>query len=448
MNFSIIQKSQIDTENRLDAEYYQPEYLELDKKLNINHPHLLGSYLEYLTDGAHKTPIYQNDGIMFLSSGLIHENYIDFADAKFISEKEDKSLRHCKPQLNDILISKSGKIGTATVFSELVNCNLFEGVALLRTKNINPYFLSVFLNSRFGQKQIEKLVIGISQPHLHLEQIEKIRIPSIPSSLQANIEKVFQGSLTFLKKSENLYQKANDLLLEEMELKDFQVTEDLNYVVNYSDTGKVNRIDADYFQPKYEELLVRIKKHNPKSLGQLVSMKKGFEPGSEAYQDEGKTFIRVSSLSKNGVENKDQKCLSDELYQKLKGNFEPKVGEILLTKDATLGIAYVLKEPVEGVISGGILRLTTKTNLDLEYLALCINSMVGQLQAERDAGGSIIVHWKPEQIRNVLIPILPKEVQQKIADLVKKSHEARKKSKQLLEEAKSRVEEMIEKNAV
>lgn len=34
--------------------------------------------------------------------------------------------------------------------------------------------------------------------------------------------------------------------------------------------------------------------------------------------------------------------------------------------------------------------------------------------------------------------------QQKIADLVVKSHEARKKSKELLEEAKRKVEEMIE----
>ena len=37
------------------------------------------------------------------------------------------------------------------------------------------------------------------------------------------------------------------------------------------------------------------------------------------------------------------------------------------------------------------------------------------------------------------------KIQQKIADLVKKSHEARKKSKELLEEAKRKVEEMIEK---
>lgn len=66
-------------------------------------------------------------------------------------------------------------------------------------------------------------------------------------------------------------------------------------------------------------------------------MKKGIEPRAEAYQDEGNLFIRVSSLSKKGIEDKDQKYLSEELYQRLKKNHEPRIGDILLTKDATPG---------------------------------------------------------------------------------------------------------------
>jgi restriction endonuclease S subunit len=175
-------------------------------------------------------------------------------------------------------------------------------------------------------------------------------------------------------------------------------------------------------------------------------IKKGIEIGSEQYQEEGKLFIRVSNLSKHGLVERDQKYLSEELYQKLKKDFEPKVGEILLTKDATPGIAYLLKEPVEGIIAGGILRLRVKPDINPEYLALLINSIVGQMQVEKDTGGSVIFHWRPDQIKNLLIPILSQPTQQKIADLVQKSHEARKKAKQLLEEAKRKVEKLIEKN--
>ena len=104
---------------------------------------------------------------------------------------------------------------------------------------------------------------------------------------------------------------------------------------------------------------------------------------------------------------------------------------------------YFLKEPIEGIIASGIMRLKVKDDIDPEYLALCINSIVGQMLIERDSGGSIIAHWKPEQIKRLQIPIFSKSTQQKIADLVRQSHEARKKAKELLEQAKQRVEELI-----
>jgi restriction endonuclease S subunit len=44
-----------------------------------------------------------------------------------------------------------------------------------------------------------------------------------------------------------------------------------------------------------------------------------------------------------------------------------------------------------------------------------------------------------------LIPVLPKPTQQKIAELVQKSHEARSKAKELLAEVKQKVEKLIEK---
>jgi restriction endonuclease S subunit len=68
------------------------------------------------------------------------------------------------------------------------------------------------------------------------------------------------------------------------------------------------------------------------------------------------------------------------------------------------------------------------------------------MQVERDCGGSVILHWKPEQVKRLLIPLLPPSIQQKIASLVQQSHEARKKAKELLEIAKKAVEIAIEKN--
>ena len=66
------------------------------------------------------------------------------------------------------------------------------------------------------------------------------------------------------------------------------------------------------------------------------------------------------------------------------------------------------------------------------------------MQAERDAGGSIIQHWKPSEIENVIIPILEPEVQQEITNKIRDSFMLRGESERLLNLAKAAVEIAIE----
>ena len=82
-----------------------------------------------------------------------------------------------------------------------------------------------------------------------------------------------------------------------------------------------------------------------------------------------------------------------------------------------------------------------------EYIALVVNSKICQMQANRDCSGALITHWKLEQIRKMKIPLLNQSVMEKLADLVICSKNARKQSKELLETAKRRIEELIEETA-
>lgn len=456
ITYSIIQKSQLEGAHRLDAEYYQPEYLDVHNKINS-----LGVEVKLLRDiiirpvitgSTPKTRDCKGDDtdIKFVKTDTLRKGEIVFENIDCLPVKS--SRKYSEPQAGDVLVTIIGAthdiVGrSAMVFDGDPKMNINQNIVLIRvnTKLILPSFLEAFLLGKFGRDQLWQQSRQTEQVNLNCREVELVKIPIFPLEYQKNVENLINLSRKLKNDSLILYKLAEDLLLEELGIKNFQVDDDLSFIVNLSDVQSVNRIDAEYFQPKYQKVVDQIKKNNAQLFGNLVTMKKGFEPGSEAYQEQGKLFIRVSSLSKFGIDNKDQKYLSDELYGKLKTDYEPRIGEILLTKDATPGIAYVVKEPIEGIISGGILSLKVKTDTNQEYLALCINSIVGKMQAERDAGGSVIAHWKPEQIKNLLIPILPKSTQEKIAELVRKSHEARKKSKELLEEAKRKVEEIIEK---
>ncbi len=450
ISHSIIKKSQLEGTHRIDAEYYRPEYLEIKDKLSKIKTSPLKEVTIISTGAAYSSEhMGSNFEIPLARIGDV-TNKIEVSDWIKLSKEEFEKFKNKKIKNLDIIMTMTGDP------PDVGKCNLIkvsddqilafnQRVAKLSAK-ISPYYLFAYLSTEIARLQSERNALGIRQRNVGINDLRNIQV-ALPYRIdyQAIFDNLVDQHLIELKNANIFYSQAEDLLLQELGLKDFKAEEDLSCIANLSDVKSVHRIDAEYFQPKYEKLIEKIKKYNLKSLGDLASMKKGFEPGSDEYQDNGKLFLRVSSISKNGLIDKDQKYISDELYSKLKNNFEPKKGEILLTKDATPGIAYVLKDLVEGILASGVMRLKLKENIEPEYIALCINSIICQMQIERDAGGSIISHWKPEQIKKLQIPILPKSSHQKIADLVRRSHEARKKAKELLEEAKHKVEEIISK---
>lgn len=448
ITYSIIQKSQLEGAHRIDAEYYQPDYLVYQKRLELLHAINLVDLTRKIDVGFVSSMVshFHENGIMLLRTQNVKPFIVDIEDdLVFIDEEFHNKLKKSQIRAGQVLLARSGSIGDAAIVPQDFPIANSADIILIETKDtLLPEFLTAFLNSRYGKSQIERGSSGGLQGHINLFSLEMLKVPKIGLDQQDVIKEVVLKAIHTAEDSKLYYQKAENLLLEELELKDFRVKESLSWIVNLSEVEKAHRIDAEYFQPKYKNLIEKLQNQNTKKLGEIVSMKKGFEPGSEAYKDNGKLFIRVSSLSKFDIEEEDQKYLSDDFYQKLKKDFQPQIGEVLLTKDATPGIAFVVKEQIEGIISGGITRLKLREAIDPEYLTICINSIIGKWQAEHDAGGSIIAHWKPEQIANLLIPILPIEIQQQIADLVRKSHDTRKRSKELLEEAKRKVEEMIE----
>jgi restriction endonuclease S subunit len=108
-------------------------------------------------------------------------------------------------------------------------------------------------------------------------------------------------------------------------------------------------------------------------------------------------------------------------------------------------MAYMLREDADFITSGAILHLTVKNRKVLpEYLTLALNSKVVQQQAERDSGGSIILHWRTNEIENVVVPVIDDKIQQQIAELIEKSFYLCSESERLLNEAKDMVEREIE----
>ena len=351
---------------------------------------------------------------------------------------------------NDLLFTVVGTLGKVAIAQKKDNHSIFSCKnTLLRSKNINPYYLLSYLNSPIGQIFSLRGKRGAIQEGLNLSDLKEIGVFLASTDFQSQMEKLVKKSFGLVNQSKSLYSQAEQLLLSELGLLGWKPKHTLSFVKNFSNTKESNRFDAEYFQPEYEEIVEAVKKYKGgfEELGNLVKVKKSVEPGSEAYQENGIPFVRVSNLSKFELSNNNQQFISEELYGELKTH-QPKQGEILLSKDATPGMAWYLNEKVQKmIVSGGILRLKIDNKRVLpEYLTLVLNSVIVQKQIERDSGGSIINHWRPDQVKATIVPILGEGKQKEITELVEKSFNDRKLSKSLLEIAKQGVEMAIEKN--
>ncbi len=447
MVYSIIKKSELEGALRLDAEYYQPEYF-IDFKKGKWAP--IGKFLESCQYGLSKAmnietgyPIFRMNDI---KNGFLVDDELKFADIStelFNQYKLDK---------NDVLFNRVnseefvGRTGIFKMEKDFIFASYLIRLKVNKGGKILSDYLNIFLNSSFGKKQIRKFSRrAVNQANVNAEELKKIKIAVLPLPIQRNIKLLSDKSWSQFNQSKLFYNQAEELLLKELELKDFKSGNELYNIVNLADVKDANRIDAEYFQVKYEKLVSKIKNKNTQSLENYI---KNYSTGtpfkSNNYQENGVPLIRINNIKKGYLDLTNTAYLSERAYlMALKDIAKP--GDIVLSMSGNVGMSAIVPDDIpKSSVNQRILKFTSK-NINKDYLVFLLNSIVGSYQLERIGTGGVQTNISYRDIKNLLIPTLPKLTQQKIADLVIQSHQARKEAEQLLEEAKQKVEDLIEK---
>lgn len=436
---------------RIDANTYKKDYIRTENLIRK----LPYSTIEHLSSSVQNFGAYSlcnfinfvETGIPFLMTENIRHNYIDWNIQKCVDNESHNLLvkSHCKK--NQVLVTMAGEyLGRVAVYDKDEICSSNQAIAKVTLKiKENAFVVSTFLNSKHGQNQINRLKTITGQPNINMSLIKSLKVPSFTDGFSKLIKEIVLSSNQNRNNSKNLYSLAESILLQELGLANWQpIIKNNNTKTLKESFLHTGRIDAEYYQPKYDEVIGKVSHIKNDILGNIVSVQKSIEPGSDVYQNEGIPFIRVADLSKNGI-SETSVFLSPAEF----GDYPlmPKQNTILLSKDGSVGIAYKLEADIYGITSSAILHLTiNRKDVLPDYLCLVINSMIVKLQAERDAGGSIIQHWKPDEIKQVIIPIVGNEIQLNISQKVQESFSLQKQSKHLLEVAKQAVEIAIEQS--
>ncbi|MDE7121381.1 MAG: restriction endonuclease subunit S [Oscillospiraceae bacterium] len=174
-------------------------------------------------DGTHKTPNYTTTGIKFVSVENITNLY---ATEKYISE-EDYNKYKVKPQINDVLMTRIGTIGTCTVIEKNVPLAYYVSLALLRpnTKILNSKYLKYYIESQYGRKELYKRTLINAVPiKVNTGDIGKISIFVPPLEVQCEIVRILDN-----------FTKYIALLEKELELRKKQYAYYRDMLLNFSD---------------------------------------------------------------------------------------------------------------------------------------------------------------------------------------------------------------------
>lgn len=444
--WSIIKKSELEGALRLDAEYYQPKYRKQASILNEKGATCLADLLEDIRYGIYTEPEYLKEGVNFIRALNLQEYSIDGEILK-VRPEVIPSKKYILEE-GDVLIVRSGaNVGNAGIVHKKHVGATFGSytIKLKFNRKINPYFAYVFLKTRFGRFQTVQFRTGLAQPNINMPNLKLVKFTAgIPDSTQKTVEEVVKRSFSQVEESEHLYRQAEELLLKELGLDRLSFSQPKYYTVKLSKARESHRLDAEHFQPKYDKLIRHlIKTTKTKLLGEIASYnKRGLQP---TYVENGEIIVVNSQHLGRYLLNIEATERTDESFWETNSRSRLKRGDILFySTGAYIGRTNVYLEDHKAVASNHVNIIRTKDNTNSIYLSVFLNALPGLLQAEQWARGSGQREIYPEDIAHFIVPILPQSFQEKVADLVIKSHQARQKAKALLEEAKQKVEAMIE----
>ncbi|NFW03140.1 restriction endonuclease subunit S [Staphylococcus aureus] len=139
-------------------------------------------------DGTHQTPKYTNEGIKFLSV----ENIKTLNSSKYISEEAFEKEFKIRPEFGDILMTRIGDIGTPNIVSSNEKFAYYVSLALLKTKNLNSYFLKNLILSSSIQNELWRKTLHVAFPKkINKNEIGKIKINYPKKQEQQKIGKFF-----------------------------------------------------------------------------------------------------------------------------------------------------------------------------------------------------------------------------------------------------------------
>lgn len=449
LSIAEVSLSGLEFSGRLDAEYYQPEYLRAEDLIAARGAVPLSSVADFL--------------IGPFGSAFTVENYCDDPTYRYIRGKDVKPMsiveddnvympkadydRLAKYALKDgdVLVSVVGTIGNSALVEPHHVPAIFSCKSTaVRTRVIDPRYLIAFLNGRFGRSLLIRKERGAVQKGLNLDDLRTLSVFLAGHDLQERVAEIHALAGQAKAASKAALEAAESSLLKALHLQDWQAPEPLSYVRRSSEAFASGRLDAQHFQPRFQALtdFIDATGQGARLADWLSENQRGRQPD---YAEYGLPVVNSKHVLRGQVrldeDNRNASFGDDDLLIHQ--------GDVLMngTGVGTIGRCAPYLHDQASIPDNHVTVLRPKKGLDAVYLSVFLNSMAGQWQVEqRLRGSSGQIELYPNDIGQFRVWVAPVAVQTKIRKSVETSHEQRQRASALLDAAKRAVEIAIEKS--
>ena len=363
-------------------------------------------------------------------------------------------LRKFKLIDGDVLFNRTNSqefVGRTGLYKKYSDEDIVFASYLIRVRpnldEILPEYLTTFLNTRYGERDAKRRArISINQSNINAEELKRIKIPILPMDFQEKIKSILNLAFTLINTSETLYSQAEQILLTELNLVNWVPKHKLSFVKNYSHAQSAERIDAEYFQPIYEEVVKVLQnyKNGCDLFGDLVNINdRNFTPRDDIVYK----YIELSNISINGNIDGFMEELGKNLPTRARQIV--KKGDVIISSiEGSLESIALINEPLNNALCSTGFYAVNSLRLNSETLLIFLKSQAGQLQLKKGCSGTILTAISKDELSKLVIPKIDQEKQLKIKKKIDEMYQTKDLSTALLDLAKRGVEIAIELDEV
>ncbi|WDE05278.1 restriction endonuclease subunit S [Thalassomonas viridans] len=360
---------------------------------------------------SHRAPDEVNKGIPFCGIGDINENgTFRLNKVRLVSPSiYDEHAKRYKVTSNTIGFGRVATIGKVIDFKDTdFIFTISPTMALLEPKrNICRDYLLHYLKSEYVKEQIDKLLTGSTRSSLGIELLRTIKIKAPGLLIQQKIAKVLSTLDNQIEQTQSLIDKYTAIkqgLMADLFSRGIDV--------------KTKKLRPSYQQAPeiYHETALGWIPIEWK-VGELQSFCSEIidcPHSTPKFTDEGFLVARTFNISNGVFSNKNASFVDEQGYKDRCSRLEPKALDIVFTREAPVGEAFVIPEGMKICLGQRVMLIRTDSEkLISHYMLQYIYSHTSKNLIANKVGGTTTPHLNVSDVK-AFLTIVPEVTEQKL----------------------------------